>query len=105
MPADPNAPPYVPVPDYRPIERFWPYVDLPEQPFDVGPQFGQFGHLLVDTPLRRAEQCVSLVQFPRAAVKFLPPLTTSRAEAQTPSFTWRHCASPPVRRSRGLHST
>ncbi len=21
-----------PVPDYRPVERFWPYVDLPEQP-------------------------------------------------------------------------
>jgi hypothetical protein len=29
---DPNAAPSVPVPDYRPVERFWPYVDLPEQP-------------------------------------------------------------------------
>jgi hypothetical protein len=29
-----NTPPDVPVPDYRPIERFWPYVDLPEQPTD-----------------------------------------------------------------------
>ena len=27
-----NAPPEVPAPDYRPVERFWPYVDLPEQP-------------------------------------------------------------------------
>lgn len=27
-----NDPPLVPVPDYRPVERFWPYVDLPEQP-------------------------------------------------------------------------
>ena len=27
-----NRPPDVPVPDYRPVERFWPYVDLPEQP-------------------------------------------------------------------------
>jgi hypothetical protein len=27
-----NASPPVPVPDYRPVERFWPYVDLPEQP-------------------------------------------------------------------------
>lgn len=34
MAADPNEPPRVPVPDYRPIERFWPYVDLPEQPTD-----------------------------------------------------------------------
>lgn len=30
-----NDPPSVPVPDYRPIERFWPYVDLPEQPTDA----------------------------------------------------------------------
>ena len=34
MASDPNQPPRVPVPDYRPIERFWPYVDLPEQPSD-----------------------------------------------------------------------
>lgn len=33
-PTDPvdNTPPQVTVPDYRPIERFWPYVDLQEQP-------------------------------------------------------------------------
>jgi hypothetical protein len=29
-----NTPPQIPVPDYRPVERFWPYVDLPEQPTD-----------------------------------------------------------------------
>jgi hypothetical protein len=29
-----HDPPAVPVPDYRPVERFWPYVDLPEQPTD-----------------------------------------------------------------------
>jgi hypothetical protein len=34
MSVDGNAPPAVPVPDYRPIERFWPYVNLPEQPTD-----------------------------------------------------------------------
>jgi hypothetical protein len=27
-----NDSPSVPVPDYRPVERFWPYVHLPEQP-------------------------------------------------------------------------
>jgi hypothetical protein len=32
--AEDNVPPDVPVPDYRPVERFWPYVDLPEQPTD-----------------------------------------------------------------------
>jgi hypothetical protein len=34
MASDSNEPPRVPVPDYRPVERFWPYVDLPEQPTD-----------------------------------------------------------------------
>lgn len=34
MATDSNEPPRVPVPDYRPIERFWPYLDLPEQPTD-----------------------------------------------------------------------
>jgi hypothetical protein len=29
-----NTPPDVPVPEYKPVERFWPYVDLPEQPTD-----------------------------------------------------------------------
>ena len=29
-----NTDPSVPVPDYRPVERFWPYIDLPEQPSD-----------------------------------------------------------------------
>ena len=33
-PANDSAPPAVEVPDYRPIERFWPYLDLPEQPTD-----------------------------------------------------------------------
>lgn len=34
MSVDENTPPPVPVPDYRPLERFWPYIDLPEQPTD-----------------------------------------------------------------------
>jgi hypothetical protein len=33
-PIDPSAPPAVTVPDYRPLERFWPYVELAEQPSD-----------------------------------------------------------------------
>jgi hypothetical protein len=33
-PLDSSAPPAVRVPDYRPLERFWPYVDLAEQPSD-----------------------------------------------------------------------
>ncbi len=46
MATDPNDPPRVPVPDYRPVERFWPYVDLPEQPTDeelaaLDPELGE----------------------------------------------------------------
>jgi hypothetical protein len=32
--VDDNTPPPVDVPDYRPIERFWPYLELSEQPSD-----------------------------------------------------------------------
>lgn len=32
-PVDTTAP-TVPVPEYRPVERFWPYLDIPEQPTD-----------------------------------------------------------------------
>ncbi len=32
--AEDNTPPEVPALEYRPVERFWPYVDLPEQPTD-----------------------------------------------------------------------
>jgi hypothetical protein len=31
---DENTPPPVDVPEYRPVERFWPYLTLPEQPTD-----------------------------------------------------------------------
>jgi hypothetical protein len=34
-PAIDNTPPDVPVPDYRPVERFWPYLELPEQPTEA----------------------------------------------------------------------
>jgi hypothetical protein len=29
-----NTPPVVETPEYRPVERFWPYLTLPEQPTD-----------------------------------------------------------------------
>lgn len=34
MSEDAARAPRVPVPEYRPLERFWPYVDLSEQPSD-----------------------------------------------------------------------
>jgi len=34
-PVDDNTPPPVDVPEYRPLERFWPYLELSEQPSDA----------------------------------------------------------------------
>jgi hypothetical protein len=34
MHPDDNTPPRVDVPEYRPLERFWPYLDVAEQPSD-----------------------------------------------------------------------
>jgi hypothetical protein len=63
-PADTSAPPAVDVPDYRPIERFWPYVDLPEQPSDeeLASLDPALAEVLFGTPRRPFS--VSL-QFPR----------------------------------------
>jgi|SRR5688572_12123658 hypothetical protein len=82
MPADPNAPPYVPVPDYRPIERFWPYVDLPEQPTEeelarLDPELAE---ALFGTP--RKPFSVSL-EFPRFDAPDYPrALEMARASAE-----------------------
>ena len=62
-----NTPPDVPVPDYRPVERFWPYVDLPEQPTDeelaaLNPELAE---ALFGTP--RLPFSVS-IDFPRSTV-------------------------------------
>jgi hypothetical protein len=34
MQTDDNTPPRVDVPEYRPLERFWPYLEVSEQPSD-----------------------------------------------------------------------
>ncbi|HSC29043.1 MAG TPA: hypothetical protein VLD67_17335 [Vicinamibacterales bacterium] len=49
-----NTPPAVEVPEYRPLERFWPYVDLPEQPTDeeLAALDPALGEALFGTPRR-----------------------------------------------------
>ena len=65
MASDPNEPPRVPVPDYRPIERFWPYVDLPEHPSDeelaaLNPELAE---ALFGTPKRPFSVSVEVPRF------------------------------------------
>ena len=60
-PADPrvpddSAPPAVDVPDYRPLERFWPYVELSEQPTDE--ELASLDPELVGSALRYAAAAV-----------------------------------------------
>ena len=64
MSVDENAPPPVPVPDYRPIERFWPYVDLPEQPTDE--ELANLNPELAEALFGRPPQPFSVsLEFPR----------------------------------------
>jgi len=82
MPADPNAPPSVPVPDYRPVERFWPYVDLPEQPGDeeLAALSPELSEALFGTP--KLPFSVTL-EFPRFdAPDFARALEMARASAE-----------------------
>ena len=69
------------VPDYRPVERFWPYVDLPEQPTDeelaaLDPDLSEalfgapprpFSVTLVFPPLRRTATTRGALEMARAA--------------------------------------
>ena len=83
MASDPNQPPPVPVPDYRPIERFWPYVDLPEQPTDeelaaLDPELSEalFGtpklpfSVSLEFPVFAAPDYVAAVQMARASSEY-----------------------------------
>jgi hypothetical protein len=53
------------VPDYRPIERFWPYVELPEQPTDeelaaLNPELSE---ALFGTPKRPFSVSIEFARF------------------------------------------
>jgi hypothetical protein len=83
MASDPNEPPRVPVPDYRPIERFWPYVDLPEQPSDeelaaLSPELSEalFGtpklpfSVTLDFPVFEGPDCERALAMARASAEY-----------------------------------
>ena len=83
MASDPNEPPRVPVPDYRPIERFWPYVDLPEQPTEeelaaLDPELSEalFGtpklpfSVTLDFPAFEGDDYVRALEMARASAEY-----------------------------------
>jgi hypothetical protein len=97
-PVDDNTPPAVEVPEYRPLERFWPYVDLPEQPTDE-----ELAHLdpalaeaLFGTPRRPFS--VSL-EFPT----FDGPTYARAVELAKASAEYREIGTGPARRHRARY--
>ena len=70
------------VPEYRPLERFWPYVDLPEQPSDE--ELAQLDPALAEALFGRPRQPFSVsLQFPTfAGPDFARALELARASAE-----------------------
>ena len=90
-----NSPPRVEVPDYRPVERFWPYVDLPEQPTDeeLASLSPELSEALFGTP--RLPFSIS-VEFPRFdGPDYARALEMARAAAE-----YRETGSGPALRHR-----
>jgi hypothetical protein len=77
-----NAPPTVDRPTYRPTERFWPYLDLPEQPTDeeLAKLDPALAEVLFGTPKRPFS--VSLEFPPFAGADYERALALARASAE-----------------------
>jgi hypothetical protein len=95
MSVDENTPPAVPVPDYRPIERFWPYVDLPEQPTDE--ELANLNPELAEALFGRSPLPFSVsLEFPRFdGPDYERALTLARASSE-----YREISSGPAVRHR-----
>ena len=81
-----NTPPEVPARDYRPVERFWPYVDLPEQPSaeELAALTPELSEALFGTP--KLPFSVSLEFSPWEAADYAKALTMARASADYREF-------------------
>jgi hypothetical protein len=77
-----NDPAPVPVPDYRPVERFWPYVDLPEQPTEE--ELARLNPELAEALFGRSPLPFSLsIEFPTfEGADFERALAMARASAE-----------------------
>jgi hypothetical protein len=77
-----NAPPDVPVPEYKPVERFWPYVDLPEHPTpeELAALQPELAEALFGAPKRPFS--ISLEFSPFDGQQYERALTMARASAE-----------------------
>jgi hypothetical protein len=77
-----NTPPPVPAREYRPVERFWPYVDLPEQPSDA--ELAALDPALAEALFGTPKRPFSLsIEFPRFEGDQYPrALALARASAE-----------------------
>lgn len=84
-PIDNTAPP-VPVPEYRPVERFWPYLELQEQPTDeeLAALSPELSEALFGTPKRPFS--VSLEFSPFEGDGYARALEMARASAEYREF-------------------
>jgi hypothetical protein len=85
---DPNAPTPVPVPDYRPVERFWPYVELPEQPTpeELAALSPELSEALFGTPKRPFS--ISIEFLPFEGGDFAKALEMARASREFREITF-----------------
>jgi hypothetical protein len=90
-----NTPPDVPVPDYRPVERFWPYLDLPEQPTaeELASLHPELAEALFGTP--KIPFSVSLEFSPFDGPDYARALDMARASAE-----YRELGTGPALRHR-----
>jgi hypothetical protein len=90
-----NRPPEIPVLDYRPVERFWPYVDLPEQPTpeELAKLHPELAEALFGTP--RQPFSISLEFSPFDGADFAKALEMARA-----ADDYRELGSGPAARHR-----
>lgn len=90
-----NDPPPAPVLDYRPIERFWPYLDLPETPTDE--ELAELDPALAEALFGRAPRPFSVtLDFPAfEGAEYARALELARASAE-----YREIGAGPQRRHR-----
>jgi hypothetical protein len=81
-----NTPPAVPARDYRPVERFWPYLGLPEQPTDeeLAALSPELSEALFGTPKRPFSMSVEFSPF--EGPEYDRALAMARASAEYREF-------------------
>ncbi len=111
-----NDAPSVPVPDYRPVERFWPYIDLPEQPSNeelarLNPELAEalFGRaplpfsISIEFPTFEGPEFERALSLARASAEYLEVRDGSHRAASRAVLPARRRQAPrPVRAGRAL---